>query len=76
MVVINITLSCGGLISPAVLQPSLLLQVQYSMNILNVPVLIKQNRSSPTIPGSPIYAQLRKYLHSPCTKNKAIKELT
>lgn len=26
-----------------------------------------QNRSSPSIPGSPIHAQLRKYRHSPCT---------
>lgn len=35
--------------------------------MLNVPVRIKQNRSSPTIPGSPINAQLRKYRHSPFT---------
>lgn len=37
----------------AELQPSLALQVQYSMKILYVPVRIKQNRSSPSIPGSP-----------------------
>lgn len=51
----------------AALQPSLLLHWQYSINILYVPVRIKQNRSSPTIPGSPINAQLRKYRHSPFT---------
>lgn len=45
---------------PAELQPSLLLHWQYSMKMLNVPVLIKQNRSSPTIPGSPMKAQLLK----------------
>lgn len=56
--------------SPAELQPSLLLHWQYSMKMLNVPVRIKQNRSSPTIPGSPIKAQLRKYRHSPFTENK------
>lgn len=44
----------------AELQPSLALQVQYSMKILYVPVRIRQNRSSPSIPGSPTYAQLRK----------------
>lgn len=53
--------------TPDELQPSLLLHVQYSMNMLNVPVLIKQNRSSPTMPGSPMKAQLRKYRHSPFT---------
>lgn len=53
--------------TPDELQPSLLLHVQYSMNMLNVPVLIKQNRSSPTMPGSPMKAQLRKYRHSPLT---------
>lgn len=52
---------------PAALHPSLLLQVQYSMKILYVPVRIRQNRSSPCIPGSPKYAQLRKYRHSPFT---------
>lgn len=51
----------------ALLHPSLLLQVQYSIKILYVPVLIRQKRSSPSIPGSPIHAQDLKYLHSPCT---------
>lgn len=36
------------------LQPSLLLHVQYSRKMLYVPVRIKQNRSSPSIPGSPM----------------------
>lgn len=40
------------------LHPSLLLQVQNSINTLYVPVRFKQNLSSPAIPGSPIYAQL------------------
>jgi hypothetical protein len=56
-----------GLIIPALLHPSLLLHVQYSMKILYVPVLIRQNRSSPSMPGSPIQAHDLKYLHSPCT---------
>lgn len=43
-----------GDVSAEELQPSLLLHVQYSMKILKVPVLIKQNLSSPTIPGSPM----------------------
>lgn len=54
----------------AELHPSLLLHVQYSMKILYVPVLIRQNLSSPCIPGSPMYAQLRKYLHSPLTEKQ------
>lgn len=44
----------------AELQPSLLLHVQYSIKILKVPVRIKQKRSSPFIPGSPIKAQFLK----------------
>lgn len=44
--------------------------MQYSIKILKEPVLIKQYRSSPPIPGSPRYAQLRIYLHSPLTKTK------
>lgn len=52
---------------PALLHPSLLLHVQYSIKILYVPVLIRQNLSSPSIPGSPIHAHERKYLHSPWT---------
>lgn len=56
--------------SGAVLQPSFVLHVQYSINMLYVPVRIKQNLSSPSIPGSPKYAQLRKYLHFPCTATK------
>jgi len=43
----------------APLHPSLELQVQYSVNILCVPVLIRQYRSSPPMPGSPKNAQLR-----------------
>ena len=56
-----------GVASPLELHPSLLLHVQYSRKMLNVPVRIKQKRSSPTMPGSPMYAQLRKYRHSPLT---------
>lgn len=43
------------------------------MKMLYVPVRIKQNRSSPTMPGSPINAQLRKYRHSPFTGEKQQK---
>lgn len=43
------------------------LQVQYSMKMLYDPVRMRQNLSSPSIPGSPIHAHDRKYLHSPCT---------
>lgn len=57
-------------VTSAALHPSLLLHWQYSMKILNVPVRIKQNRSSPTIPGSPMNAQLLKYRHSPFTVQK------
>lgn len=35
--------------------------------MLYVPVRIRQNLSSPSIPGSPIHAHDLKYLHSPCT---------
>lgn len=37
----------------AELQPSLLLHVQYSIKMLYVPLLMRQYRSSPPIPGSP-----------------------
>lgn len=39
--------------NPAELHPSLLLHVQYSMNMLYVPVLMRQNLSSPCMPISP-----------------------
>lgn len=62
--IINVELATIAIIlmlaNPAELHPSLLLHWQYSINMLNVPVRIKQNRSSPTMPGSPINAQLRK----------------
>lgn len=46
-----------GLNKEEELHPSLLLHVQYSMKMLYVPVLIRQNLSSPWIPTSPKYAQ-------------------
>lgn len=58
------------------LHPSLLLHWQYSMKILYVPVRIKQKRSSPTIPGSPMYAQLRKYRHMPLTESPQKVEIS
>lgn len=54
------------------LHPSLLLHVQYSIKILYVPVLIKQYRSSPYIPTSPKYAQLRMYFQTPLTATESI----
>jgi len=50
-----------------VLQPSLLIQLQYSIWISHVPDRTIQYRSSLSIPGVPNHAQLRIYLQCPFT---------